>query len=646
MYKILLLAFAVTLINCGQKNKDRTTMDFNNYKGNAPTFPYELEWLNIEGKLQISDLKGKIIILDFWTYCCINCMHIIPDLKKLEAKYPNELVVIGVHSAKFRNEKDTENIRRAILRYGIEHPVVNDHKFQIWTKYGANAWPTVILINPLGDIAGYISGEGIFEPFDKAIAKLITEFDDVIDRTPFKPELEKNTRQKAVLNFPGKVLADEKTKRLFITDSNNDRIIISDLDGNIQDVIGSGKEGTEDGSFEQACFNKPQGLSLDGNILYIADTENHLIRKADLSNRTLETIAGTGEQATYRAPLDKGSNTALNSPWDLTLVNGVLYIAMAGPHQIWSMTLSNGKIEVFAGSGSENIHDADLLSSSLAQPSGITHDGENLYFADSEVSAVRLAELKKTGKVKTLIGHGLFEFGDKDGGFYNALLQHPLGLVYNDGLIYLADTYNHKIKVLDLAKKEILTLAGNGEGGYADGINTEARFYEPGGVTIAAGKLYVADTNNDQIRVIDIKTKSTSTLLLKNLEKLKSLTAVEDYKSSQIFKKIPDVNLATLKNVRVNINLPEGYKINPDGNNFIRLYSEKNGIDQTIPVASTDITCPLKGIAAENLFCEIVIYYCSESNNALCKFENRIYKFTDNKNGNKDVYQLDVVLKK
>ena len=620
-------------------------MDIKNYKGNAPTFPYDLEWLNIEGKLQISDLKGKIVILDFWTYCCINCMHIIPDLKKLEAKYPNELVVIGVHSAKFRNEKDTENIRRAILRYGIEHPVVNDHKFQIWTKYGANAWPTVILINPLGDIVGYISGEGIFEPFDKAIAKLITEFDDVIDRTPFKPELEKYSRQKAVLNFPGKILADEKTNRLFITDSNNDRIIISDLDGNIQDVIGSGKEGKTDGTFETAYFNKPQGLALDRNILYIADTENHLIRKADLINRTLETIAGTGEQAPYRATPDKGSNTALNSPWDLTLVNGILYIAMAGPHQIWAMSLSNGKIEVFAGSGTENIHDADLLSSSLAQPSGITHDGENLYFADSEVSAVRLAELKKTGKVKTLIGHGLFEFGDKDGGFYNALLQHPLGLVYSDGLIYLADTYNHKIKVMDLAKKEILTLSGNGDMGFADGVGTLARFYEPGGITIAAGKLYVADTNNDQIRVIDIKTKNTSTLVLKSLEKLSAPKAIEEFQSARIFETISEVNLITLKNLQVNITLPEGYKINPDGNNFIRLYSE-NGIDQNIPVTSPHITCPLNGIAAENLFCEIAVYYCSDSNNALCKFENRIYKFTDNKTGSKDVYHLDVALKK
>ena len=158
---IFIFAILFIFTSCNRNNKDGL-MNYQEYKGNAPSFPQELEWLNIDGKLQITDLRGKVVLLDFWTYCCINCMHIIPDLKKLEAKYPNELVVIGVHSAKFAAEKETENIRQAVLRYGIEHPVVNDHKFQIWTKYGARAWPTVILINPIGDIVGYMSGEGIF----------------------------------------------------------------------------------------------------------------------------------------------------------------------------------------------------------------------------------------------------------------------------------------------------------------------------------------------------------------------------------------------------------------------------------------------------------------------------------------------------
>jgi len=513
MRNFFILTLAFIFLNCGHKNNDRIIMDLKNYKGNAPSFPFELEWLNIEGKLQLSDLKGKIVILDFWTYCCINCMHIIPDLKRLEAKYPDELVVIGVHSAKFQNEKDTENIRQAILRYGIEHPVVNDYKFQIWTKYGANAWSTVILINPLGDIVGYMSGEGIFEPFDKAIQQLLKEFEEVIDPTPFKPELEKFNVQKGKLNYPGKVTADEKGKRLFISDSNNDRILITGFDGNIIDIIGSGQEGTADGPFEDASFNKPQGVVLAGDFLYIADTENHLIRKADLIKRTVETIAGTGVQAPFRVKPNSGKNTPLNSPWDLTLVNGILYIAMAGPHQLWSLDLASNKLEVFAGSGQENIHDDDLLSSALAQPSGITSDGEILYFADSEVSAVRFAELKKNGRVQTLIGSGLFEFGDKDGSFSSALLQHPLGLVYNNGLLYLADTYNHKIKLLDLAKKEITTLAGSGERGMADG--TEAKFHEPGGISIAHGKLYIADTNNHRIAVMDLSTGTTSTLEIK-----------------------------------------------------------------------------------------------------------------------------------
>jgi thiol-disulfide isomerase/thioredoxin len=114
----------------------------------APEFPAGMQWLNTATPLRLADLRGKIVLLDFWTYCCINCMHIIPELTALERKYPNELVVIGVHSAKFHNEGDSENIRQAILRYEIQHPVVNDRDFRIWRSYAVRAWPTLMVIKP------------------------------------------------------------------------------------------------------------------------------------------------------------------------------------------------------------------------------------------------------------------------------------------------------------------------------------------------------------------------------------------------------------------------------------------------------------------------------------------------------------------
>src|SRR6266480_3057796 len=265
----------------------------------APELTGARGWLNTDKPLTLSALKGKVVLLDFWTYGCINCMHIIPDLKRLERKYPNELVVIGVHSAKFANEKETENIQRIILRYEIEHPIVNDADFKIWSAYAVNAWPTRYLIDPAGYVMGRMSGEGGYETLDKAIGNTIAEFRKrgELNEAPLKLVLEKAKVGDLPLAFPGKVLADEKSDRLFIADSDHNRIVIAKLDGTLVDLIGTGAHGMVSGSFETTSFSRPQGMALDGDKLYVADTENHLIRQIDLKARTVQTIVGTGWQS-------------------------------------------------------------------------------------------------------------------------------------------------------------------------------------------------------------------------------------------------------------------------------------------------------------------------------------------------------------
>jgi thiol-disulfide isomerase/thioredoxin len=381
-------------------------------KVNAPDFPDGLQWLNTDHPISLRDLRGKVVLLDFWTFCCINCMHIIPDLKRLEKKYANELVVIGVHSAKFTTERETDNIRQAILRYEIEHPVVNDRDMKVWQEYAVRGWPTLMLIDPEGKVVGYTSGEGIYEPFDKLIGKLVADFDanGKIDRTPLKLKLERYRAPASMLAFPGKVLADETSKQLFIADSNHNRIVVVSLgDYSVKEVIGSGEIGFDDGSFEQATFNHPQGMALDGKKLYVADTENHALRLIDSDKRTVETIAGTGHQAREYNKSGPGKQTALNSPWDLVLNDGMLYIAMAGPHQIWKMDLKTGVVAPYAGTGREARIDGPLGEAALAQPSGITTDGKKLYFADSEDSSIRSADLDPKGRVETIAGGDLFE---------------------------------------------------------------------------------------------------------------------------------------------------------------------------------------------------------------------------------------------
>ena len=487
---------------------------------NAPEFPAGLDWLNTAQPLAIKELRGKIVLLDFWTYCCINCMHVLPDLLRLERKYRDELVVIGVHAAKFAAERETANIREAILRYEIEHPVVNDHQMRVWQEYATRAWPTLVLIDPRGKVTGSHSGEGVFETFDSVIGEMVAYFDreGLLDRRPMHFALERDKHDPKALSFPGKVLADEEEQSLFIADTNHNRILVAALDdGQILDVIGGGEAGFVDGTFEEARLQHPQGMARDGDYLYIADTENHAIRRADLARRRVITIAGNGSQSRdFDSRPSPAKGRALNSPWDLELVHGVLFIAMAGSHQIWGLDLQDGIIAGHAGSGGENHVDGPLLQAALAQPSGLTTDGDVLFFADSEISSIRTADLDpRGGNVRTIVGEGLFDYGDVDGVGEEVRLQHPLGVVYADGMLYVADTYNNKIKRLQPLARSSATFAGSGEAGLLDGPGVVARFHEAGGVSAAGGKLYVADTNNHAIRVVELATRKVSTLALK-----------------------------------------------------------------------------------------------------------------------------------
>jgi thiol-disulfide isomerase/thioredoxin len=484
-------------------------------------FPEELQWVNVARPLELKALRGKFVLLDFWTYCCINCMHVLPELKKLEKAYPNELLVIGVHCAKFENERDSRNIAAAVKRYEIGHPVINDSNHVFWERLGVQAWPTLILIDPEGYGVWGASGEVTFDRLDKVLRAGVAYYahKGLLHRGPLAIDRTAPPEPASPLRFPGKILADEAGGRLFIADSNHDRIVIARLDGEVLDTIGAGSVGRRDGDYRTAEFNHPQGMALDAATLYVADTENHLLRKVDLAEKRVTTIAGLGRQAREPAPpgrLTPPRQTALSSPWDLAISGGSLYVAMAGCHQIWRMPLSESGIGPYAGNGREDIVDGPLLprtpyaegSASFAQPSGITTDGTWLYVADSEGSSIRAVPLRPHGEVKTVVGTAhlpqarLFTFGDRDGDALTARFQHPIGLVWYENLLYVADTYNHKIRAADPQSGSVRTLVGSGQRGRSD---DPPSLDEPCGVAAAAGKLYVADTNNHLIRVIDLR---------------------------------------------------------------------------------------------------------------------------------------------
>ncbi len=482
-------------------------------KVNAAEFPPGAQCLNTPRPLSIKDFAGKLLLLDFWTYCCINCMHVLPVLRRLERKYPEELAVVGVHSAKFEAERSTENIRQAIMRYGVSHPVVNDASMWVWQSYSVRAWPTLMFIDPEGKVIGKIEGELDYEQGERMIDEMLAEFRQVGTLRPSSVPVDLQQPPPMLLSFPGKVLADVEGERLFIADSGHHRVLVADLEGVVQTVIGSGNEGLADGLVEGAQLSGPQGMTLAGDTLYIADTANHAIRVADLEAGTLETIAGTGRKGVGHVEGGAALEVDLRSPWDLALVGRDLHVAMAGTHQIWTLDLDTRVIQATVGTGAEGLLDGPPHEAALAQPSGIAVDEDGvLYFADSETSSIRWADVTTEHRVATLVGQGLFEFGDVDGTGDEARLQHPLGVDVSGETVFVADTYNNKIKVVDIATRRVRTLAGTGRQGRQDGPLSQVSFYEPGGLSVAGGRVYVADTNNHALRVIDLSTQVVSTL--------------------------------------------------------------------------------------------------------------------------------------
>jgi thiol-disulfide isomerase/thioredoxin len=488
----------------------------------APELRGAAAWLNVREPLTLAGLRGKIVLLDFWTSGCINCLHIQPELKRLEAKYADVLVVIGVHSPKFAHEKDVEQLRRTLDRLRITHPVAQDSDFRIWREYTVRAWPTLVLIDPAGYIVAAVSGEGGTHELDEVIGAVAMVFDQrgELNREPLEgpraPTDPAVVLATSSLRYPGSVLADAASKRLFISDTGNHRVLVCGLDGAIRDVIGvPGDPGFVNGAFGEAALDSPQGLALAGDTLYIADRGTHSVRAADLVERRVKAVAGTGEQGAWGSEGGAARETPLVSPWGLVVWRGLVFVAMAGVHQLWMIDVARGLAWPYAGTGAEARVDGPIADAAFTQPSGLAIAGDAIFVADAEGNIIRRVDLPPKNTVTTLAGGNLFDFGDEDGKGDAVRLQHPIGIATDGERVYVADTYNHRIKVLDPSSRKVKTLAGTGAAGLADGPAGRAHFDEPSGLTLAGRTLYVADTNNHAVRAIDLDREMVTTLQLR-----------------------------------------------------------------------------------------------------------------------------------
>ncbi|MEU0740094.1 NHL domain-containing thioredoxin family protein [Streptomyces sp. NPDC006134] len=418
-------------------------------------------WLNTGGKqYALSDLRGRIVILDFWTFCCINCLHVLDELRELEEKHRDTVVVIGVHSPKFVHEAEHRAVADAVERYGVEHPVLDDPELATWKQYAVRAWPTLVVIDPEGYVVAQHAGEGHAHAIERLVEELEAEHaaKGTLRRGdgPYvPPEPEPTT-----LRFPGKALL-LPSGNFLVSDTTRHQLVELAADGESEvRRIGAGTRGFADGDLATASFNEPQGLALleDGSVV-VADTVNHALRRLDVASGEVTTLAGTGRQWMQGdATAGPGREVSLSSPWDVAWWNGRVWIAMAGVHQLWAYDPADGTVAVTAGTTNEGLVDGPGEEAWFAQPSGLAATPERLWLADSETSALRWVD--PDGAVHTAVGTGLFDFGHRDGDAGQALLQHPLGVTaLPDGSVAVSDTYNHALRRYDPATGEVTTLA-------------------------------------------------------------------------------------------------------------------------------------------------------------------------------------------
>jgi DNA-binding beta-propeller fold protein YncE len=416
-------------------------------------------------------------------------------LRELEHRFGDAVAIVGIHSGKFTTERITARIRDASIRLGATHPILNDRQFRVWRAYAVRAWPTLVAIDPAGSVVGMSAGEFTADAVTPFVEGVLgsARAAGVLRTEPLSHDVEPPAVAPDALAFPGKVAL--RGDRIAIADTGHHRVLVGRLvdDGftmRVERVVGTGAAGFDDG--DTPSFRSPQGLALADDTLYVADAGNHAVRAITLATGSTRTLAGTGSQ--LRTMRDRAAG-ALSSPWDLALAGDTLHVAMAGIHQIWSLDVRGGAAAPRAGSGAEELHDGPPLEAALAQPMGLALAGDRLLVADAESSAVRTIGLAAGEQVRTVVGTGLFDFGDADGTGDRARLQHPQGLaVASDGRVLVCDSYNDSLRWLDLAERRLST--------WVRGL------HEPAGVALGERAAYVADTNAHRIVVVDLASGS------------------------------------------------------------------------------------------------------------------------------------------
>lgn len=450
--------------------------------------PAGLDWLNAT-PASLNDLRGRPVVLAFVNAASAWCTQRLQELANWQARNPGRLHVLVLQVPRFDCERQPQRSLKLLRRHGNAFPALLDADWAAWQRYGIESWPTLLLVDAEGRERERIVGlNGDLDRSLSALAENIAPHPDggrLVETVP-EPRLS--------LRFPSAVAAS--ADRLFIADSGHHRILECTHSGRVLRQFGLGTADSMDGPHDQAAFNRPQGLALEREVLYVADTGNHSLRRINLLNGTVDTLCGNGRAGDPVEGPVAGTNTSLNHPVSLAIAANQVHIACAGDNRLWSYDLGRGELSLRAGTGRLEMRDGNARTiAAFAQPTGLAAVQQVLYVCDALGSAIRSLQLR-SDLVQTLVGQGMWDFGDADGPRASARLQHPLGIALSADapLLWIADSGNGSLRTLRLGGGELTT------------VSLPRRLHGPTGLAIAGGAVWIAETDAHAVLRYDIVT--------------------------------------------------------------------------------------------------------------------------------------------
>ncbi len=600
-------------------------------------------WINLVEPLQKEDLKNKIIILNFWNYSCQSCIQNIDKLKKLKAKERDGVLIIGIHVKFFNDDSKLQAIKKAVEKYDINFPVIDDLDSKLYNEFSIKSLPTYILINPLGKVKNTYSNSQAIKNLEKDANFLAKKYRYRLNKKPVNILLEKNNLVKTILKSPSRLsftsefkVNSENKPAIFISDVSTNNILVTSTSGKILEKIGNSKLGFEDGSFESASFNNPQGMTFEANKLYISDSGNNAIRVADFDKRSVETIIGDGQVGgIVENSIKPVANSRLNSPSDIEFFPDYnnLLIANSGTNQILTFNVRDKTLTAFVGSGKLGLKDGAGKEAELAQPLDLYAYKNEVYFIDSKSSSLRKADVN--GNVKTLVGKKIGSFGHRNGSAAEALMQNPTSLTVDDTGAYIVDSLNHIIRRYNFETNTVSDYES-----FSDNFKENIlKLDEPSSIVSMADRFYISDTNNSRIITIKRSNYETSLFDIIPSQKIKKGNIINFTINKETVK---DIKLPANSDIKLSLNYGQGWKINDYAPSYLNLLEMENNSSAKLiklidwkDLKNNSTTLPqLK--ANNSYFLQGLIYFCEDKKNSLCYIkeiqQNLIIESKEHKN--------------